>query len=318
MRRNRSLRGFTLIELLVVIAIIAVLVAILLPAVQQAREAARTSQCKNNMKQIGIALHSYHETFGMFPMSFQIGGNYTEAGARATRSWCQFILPYIDQSALYNKIDFGMHFDGAAMPVNPAAQQNNAVAQTALPSFICPSDSSHLSGKLTGRANVNGGVAYGITNYKLCAGANWAWGTFQRTANGGRNGGSNNGLDAGDGFMCRNDGGVWTTTKMAHLKDGSSNVFAAGEAIPGLCTHTMWYWFNGSTATAAVPLNYPLLNNIGAGDWPNNYSFMSQHTGGGNFLMGDGAVKFVSENIDLTGYRNLATIDSKDKSPVVE
>src|SRR6218665_2548422 len=101
--RRRS--GFTLIELLVVIAIIAVLVAILLPAVQQAREAARRSQCQNNLKQIGIALHSYHETYGMFPP-----GNVASSVGGWGPSWYMFILPYIDAANTFNQLNFsGVH-----------------------------------------------------------------------------------------------------------------------------------------------------------------------------------------------------------------
>jgi hypothetical protein len=108
---------------------------------------------------------------------------------------------------------------------------------------------------------------------------------------------------------------------MAQVKDGTSNSFAVGEAVPRWSNHTWWWHFNGVTATTAVPLNQPALCPGGAGlgkaqaltacytDWPNNYSFMSEHVGGGQFLMADGAVRFVSENIDLDTYRGLGTID---------
>ncbi len=103
-RHHAIRRGFTLIELLVVIAIIAVLVAILLPAVQQAREAARSSQCKNNLKQIGVAMHNYHETHGLFPPAQIRGWNGTHERGNGF-SWGAMLLPNMDQAGLYNKLD---------------------------------------------------------------------------------------------------------------------------------------------------------------------------------------------------------------------
>jgi hypothetical protein len=112
--------------------------------------------------------------------------------------------------------------------------------------------------------------------------------------------------------MGRNNRGVndrVNTTGIRDITDGTSNTFAVGEAVAGRVTHTTWYWFNGSTATCGVPLNNYVRNQaITAGDWGNNYSFGSLHVGGGQFLMADGAVRFVSENIDLQLYRNLAGI----------
>ena len=124
-RLNRRPRGFTLIELLVVIAIIAVLIALLLPAVQQAREAARRTQCKNNAKQLGLALHNYHDTFLMFPMSYG-QGNYGEGGKFI--SWLTASLPYIDQAPLYNSLDFSQPINGTAA--------NTAMASTVIPAFL--------------------------------------------------------------------------------------------------------------------------------------------------------------------------------------
>src|SRR3984885_13173973 len=120
MRTQRS--GFTLIELLVVIAIIAVLIALLLPAVQAAREAARRAQCTNNLKQLGIAMHNYHDVVGSFPTSFwrntidKIGGTTVDGVNR--HSWIAMILPYIEQAPLYNAINFSSSNGG---PVNSTA-----------------------------------------------------------------------------------------------------------------------------------------------------------------------------------------------------
>lgn len=329
-------RGFTLIELLVVIAIIAVLVALLLPAVQQAREAARRSTCKNNLKQIGLALHNYHDTFGVFPINYGGYGNWGGAphvprGPQfgsphaGSRSWIQLILPYIDQAPLYNQIDFnfGLTDDPRETSVTntPASPSNLWVARQALPVFICPSDGNE--GILNGRANITSGLFLGTNNYKACAGANWAWNTFNTNAtpqwNQTRWGVSNNGLDRGNGLIFRANAFAYSNP-MAKVTDGTSNTFAVGEAIPEFCNHTWWWHFNGVTATTAIPLNQPALCAGGAGltkeaalkaclgDWNHNYSFMSRHTGGGHFLMVDGSTQFVSENIDLNVYRGLGTI----------
>lgn len=293
--------GFTLIELLVVIAIIAVLIALLLPAVQQAREAARRTQCKNNLKQLGLALHNYHDTNNIFPINYS-DGNYSESGFE--HAWIFGVLPYIDQAPLYNTVNSSQPM---SFPVNLAA------AQRVIQVLLCPSDSSSGSGSLPNRANLIPTNSYGVSAYKAVAGNNWAWGTFPYTHPYGRNAGNNNGLDAGNGWMCRTGGGNGNVTRMRDIVDGTSTTLMVGEALPGRCQHSSWWFFNHTTATCAVPLNYYQKNGaITIGDWPNNYSFASMHTGGGHFLMGDGTVRFISETIDINLYRNLATIDGNE------
>ncbi|WP_246128198.1 DUF1559 domain-containing protein [Planctopirus ephydatiae] len=299
--------GFTLIELLVVIAIIAILIALLLPAVQQAREAARRTQCRNNIKQLGLAIHNYHDTFQAFPGNITNGAYDTST---RSRSWLVAILPYIDQGPLYNTIDFSASLaNSTTSPLPTPYTPNTIAAMSVLPAFLCPSDPTNGNGRLNGRANITDDF-WGVTNYKTVAGSNWAWGTFTYTHPSGRNAGSNNGLDAGNGFNCRVGGQGNLVNRMRNLTDGTSNTTIVGEAVAGRCTHTSWWHFNHSTGTAAIPLNHYVRNtSITAGDWPNNYSFGSLHVGGGHFLMGDGTVRFISENIDLQLYRNLATID---------
>ncbi len=295
-------RAFTLIELLVVIAIIAILIALLLPAVQQAREAARRSSCKNNIKQLGLGLHNYHETHRMFPMSYKhIADGYDNTQRGLT--WIAFLLPFIDQANVYNKINHGL-------PLSDPA--NSEVSRTVLTVLLCPSDPGVDSGLLTGRSNLNDTRA--VTSYKAVAGNNWGWGPFTHSDPRGRNPGSTNGLDFGNGYMCRNGDatGKVNTTKVRDVTDGLSSTFFVGESLPRECTHNWWYWFNGTTATCSVPLNHFINNTIAASDWPQNYSFASRHEGGAHFLMGDGAVRFVSENIDLALYRALASIEGSE------
>ena len=314
---NPSRRGFTLIELLVVIAIIAILVALLLPAVQQAREAARRSQCKNNLKQLVLAMHNYHDSYQVLPINY---GDNVAGEKTFGHSWITMLLPYFDQGPLYATIDFNANLDGQ-QPMNlagatPTAGQigNFAVAQKTLQAVICPSDATNGRGRLTGRDNMIGGVAYGVTDYKSCAGSNWGWGNFNPvTSPSGPFPNSTQGLDQGNGVICRG----WTGPVVNGFKDitdGTSNTFAIGEALPGYATHNMWYYHNEATATCGVPLNYPNVVNttIVPSDWPNNYSFMSFHDGGAHFAMADGSVKFVSQVIDIGLYRALATIQGRE------
>jgi len=299
--RRRS--GFTLIELLVVIAIIAVLIALLLPAVQQAREAARRTQCKNQLKQLGLALHNYYDTHNNYPISYQINGGWNET-ASISESWLFGILPFIDQANLFNSADQKQMWSAAV---------NQPLTLKAMPMFLCPSDSTS-SGKEFNLTNLNGGNGYGVTGYKAVAGNNWAWGTFTHSHPTGRNANNTDGLNWGNGWLCRNDRSNGPLkTQLRHITDGLSNTLYIGESLPGRCSHSAWWWFNHTTATCSIPLNYYEKNKaIDRLDWPNNYSFASKHTGGGHFTLGDGSVKFVSENMDINLYRNLASIDGDE------
>jgi prepilin-type N-terminal cleavage/methylation domain-containing protein/prepilin-type processing-associated H-X9-DG protein len=150
-------RGFTLIELLVVIAIIAVLIALLLPAVQAAREAARRAQCVNNLKQIGLSLHNYHEVHNVFPM----GASLAADSVGTQSSWNNWganalVLPFMEQQAVYNAINFNFAARGAASATTMAAMTNSTVYNTKLATFLCPSDGN------AGTTNIN--------NYHGCMG----------------------------------------------------------------------------------------------------------------------------------------------------
>ena len=311
--------AFTLVELLVVIAIIGILVGLLLPAVQAAREAARRMQCSNNVKQLGLSFHNYENTTKSFPINYALrdtppynSGNFVHSG----RSWMQMILPYIEQSNLYNNIDFTVTtglFGTAAGNL-----KNRVVAATVVPTYLCPSDDSNDGGLLSNRSDFNNPDPIGkwaVTSYKACAGSNWnrgvfAWVNSGATGVGGKNAGQSDGLNLGNGVICSNQTNVNSTTRLRDITDGTSNTYTIGEALPGWTAWNWWYNPNAVTATCAIPLNRVLKVPKALGDWPNNYSFASRHTGGGQFGLADGSVRFVSENIDTATYRAFATISS--------
>src|SRR5581483_9327904 len=166
--RHPSHRGFTLIELLVVIAIIAILIALLLPALQQAREAARRTQCRNNLKQLGLALHNYHDNFNRFPRMSQ-GSIYDNGNGIGWRSASvhAMLLPYIDQAPLYSQINFNINVccDAGGYPGTPNTNDPllNLIKITA---FLCPSDSPPGSAQ-------SGAAAF--CNYPVCVGATVGW-----------------------------------------------------------------------------------------------------------------------------------------------
>jgi prepilin-type N-terminal cleavage/methylation domain-containing protein/prepilin-type processing-associated H-X9-DG protein len=301
MRTVRPRSGFTLIELLVVIAIIAILIGLLLPAVQKVREAAARMQCSNNLKQLGIAVHSYHDANNMLPQNASLSPapTYNNSGL-GQWSWMAQILPYIEQGNLYT---------GGGLGVLPTPAFNNAAAMVAaatpIKTYICSSDPNYQVTR-TDRANI-GGTPVSHSNYKGVCGNNWAWGSFPFTPPGG----SNNGLDDGNGFFYRTDGRRKLT--LTSVTDGLSNTLMVGEDLPSRNAHSSWAFFNHATGTVAIPLNNALVSGQpgfnNPNDWPNVYSFRSQHSGGANFALGDGSVRFVRQGIDLTQYRWAGSIN---------
>jgi prepilin-type N-terminal cleavage/methylation domain-containing protein/prepilin-type processing-associated H-X9-DG protein len=315
MRFIRRRAGFTLVELLVVIAIIGVLVSLLLPAVQAARESSRRMQCTNQMKQLVLAMHNYHDTHLVLPINWnsnqQTNGTFSGVvvwnNNQFGRSWIQQVLPHIEQQALYQQIDFKL----------PLAN-NLAVAATPLKALACPSDTSRRVVRVT--TDINADVA--MNNYKSVAGSNWYVGIFAPvTSTSTRCAGNPNSFFCGNGVICRGassgnppmHGAV--TTRFSEITDGTSNTNALGEAIPDLAVRSWWYGADGSTATCGIPLNYAVrigYPNNRAGwrtTWQDNYGFNSWHPGGANFTRVDGSVRFVSNMIDTPTYRGLATID---------
>jgi prepilin-type N-terminal cleavage/methylation domain-containing protein/prepilin-type processing-associated H-X9-DG protein len=312
---RRRARGFTLVELLVVIAIIGVLVALLLPAVQTAREAARRSQCTNNLRQMAIALHNYHDVNQSFPLNYRP----VQTGPY---SWMQAILPYIEQQNLFSQLTLG----GLQSLPN-----NKLVASTVIKTYRCPSDGLTPNGMLTGASDSGGTVAG--TNYKANSGAYWVWTVVNlnnvRWPDGQAPNSPSNSLLYCDGLMCSNSYGstpssanpggmgpvIRNTMRMSNITDGTSNSFAIGEAIPAWSVWSWWYNQNAAVATCGIPLNYrrgvDKLEQY-TSQWQRNYSFYSLHPSGGNFAMCDASVRFIPDNIDTVSYRALATVEAGD------
>jgi prepilin-type N-terminal cleavage/methylation domain-containing protein/prepilin-type processing-associated H-X9-DG protein len=303
--------AFTLIELLVVIAIIAILIGLLLPAVQKVREAAARAKCENNIKQIGLAVHSFHDVNNRLPYSAEAGYNYNATSPNCW-SWLARILPYIEQAPLYN----GGGLNTPPSPVPPGMPtmagsivNGTTTASTFISTYLCPSDPSN--GKLyTDRANIGSAVSMAPTNYKGVAGSNWAWSSNSAWNNPGPTN-NTNGLDAGDGVFFRTD--YTRKLTLTGISDGTSNTLMVGEDLPDHNIHTDWAFFNHSTATCAIPLNNALTPadlaaNGGAGNWPNVYSFRSMHPSGANFGLADGSVRFVRQSIPLANYWAACTI----------
>lgn len=328
MRIRKRRDAFTLIELLVVIAIIAVLVAILLPAVQQAREAARNSQCKNNLKQLGIALHNYHETFGSLPTGEGRDDPGVIGPGQRRLSGFVGMLPYMDQAGTFAKI---AESNFEIEPWNGGFQPYRQRIST----LLCPSDSGFNPG-------AHGGV--GKTSYGFSRGDS-TWDHNNWTANGGR---GFRGLFSGQSYV----------TNFGAASDGLSNTIAMGERIIGKenssrikdgavernATSTMrdnpsvllarvtngaytsgdadfWSgqrWPDGAPAfTGITTVLGPNKGAFTQGGWDGEdgvYEPSSLHTGGVNILMGDGAVRFIGENID-TGNLTCQNPDHPNAAP---
>jgi len=305
-----------LIELLVVIAIIAVLIALLLPAVQQAREAARRSQCKNNLKQLGLAMHNYHDSFNRLPSTIFVNWSSDEKASYFTR-----ILPYIDQSPLYNKINF------AAVTVD--GQSDPATGQpfylSVLPVLICPSDPSPTI--QNGRAKSNYAASMGATQMPSNSGCPGyqSGGSQFNTGNGGGGHGNTDDSNQVSGPFSR----VRYGARIAEITDGTSNTILMGEIRPNCGDHTVngWLHFNSVWVATSGPINYPIscygepavpnataCNAVNA--WNTSQAFKSKHVGGAHFVLGDGTVRFISENINYVTYQALG--DRRDGTVVGE
>ncbi len=298
MRARRQ--GFTLIELLVVIAIIAVLIALLLPAVQQAREAARRSQCKNNMKQLGLALHNYHDTALTFPMASINVINSSGAADYNGHTFNSFIFPYVDQANAYNSLNFS---------APSASAPNNAIYAGRTWAFqACPSNPfASTLGSYDGFGNTQG------ASYMVCAGP-MSYGDYSTTDCGvagmpaycARSAAGSN-VTARSGIFSMGNAAWYYASRIRDVTDGTSNTIALGEVRPegnsyfgmfaiqayGFATA---YKINSTLRqppTATVPqYGYPtgLQYNAGMG---------SAHVGGAHACLADGSVRFISDNVDF-------------------
>ena len=323
-------RGFTLIELLVVIAIIAVLIALLLPAVQNAREAARRTQCRNNLKQLALAFHEYAEAFNRFPMGFQ---RTTNTGSQAAPfelshwSWGAAILPYIDQAPAYNTLNVGGYRLHDSLQLAAGAK----IISTPIGTFRCPSDAGHPINEF--RKNVGASSPYYNRRLRTVSGADFGGATSnyvmsgcssvsttplidQRVDNGSSPGPAAYGPATGMGWENSNSSFNFVT-------DGDSNTILLGERA---------YKFDTLTVGAGNVFGFSSTNNDQAGtsvgikanstavlglcyngiNWSANNTdhqsrgYSSNHVGGAMFALCDGSVRFISENIDY----NFATIPS--------
>jgi len=302
-------RAFTLIELLVVIAIIAVLIALLLPAVQQAREAARQTQCRNNLKQMGLAFHNYHSSHGVFPKGGYGGGLgvaalYNTANAKACRqySWGTALLPYVDQASLYSQWDeTKWYVEGT----------NQALAQMVLPVFICPTS-------ITPAMRVNGDSPTSLT---LFAKSDYSGNYGERALrcypgsscqNNYSTEGDNSGQPRGVMMLQPSSTFFSPTYGLRDFIDGASNTVLIGEAPNGI--HSLWAGHK-NVLDQSAPIN---ARNAKSGDTPwqsclvtatsttigkigcdYGQEFHSYHMSGSNFLLADGSVRFLSEQVDI-------------------
>ncbi len=297
-------RGFTLIELLVVIAIIAILIALLLPAVQQAREAARRSQCKNNLKQLGLALHNYHDTHNVFPPGYQTGASGGWRSSDTPKPDNQsgpgmHTLPFIDQAPLYNLIAARQKVAVAGpWHLDTGTGSLSELAKTIIPAHICPSDP--MGGINTKMSN------FGKSNYVPSGGSNTA--PINTTAN---------------GIFFRN-----SSIRMRDITDGTSNTILYGEKStqapvpPSNWKGALWMGQRDSSTAVAYAEYDSMTGFYASATWSYinanelyGRNFSSSHVGGAHFLLGDGSVRFISENTD---HNNILTnLAARDDGKVI-
>ena len=328
-RQARIRRGFTLIELLVVIAIIAVLIALLLPAVQAAREAARRSQCVNNLKQIGIGILNYESSVGALPIGTFINSTIDPTPCTAQRGYnlFEYILPQVEQTAVFNSINFNSP-NGYKSALNQTATANK------IASYVCPTDPPNTPNP----SNPPGQVLNYQTpqcSYGFVAGVTESL-YYPLTS------GPNCGAVPPDGVFGQN----WNYP-ISSITDGLSNTAFVGEVSrfvnepPSVLNSWPLTGFNTQTIPASAPVDtrtigyaytvpqinaqaqqYPVHPNVYSvttlsdlQTWYTfplaatygQYGFRSQHPGGANFVFGDGSVRFLKSTINLTVYRAVGT-----------
>jgi prepilin-type N-terminal cleavage/methylation domain-containing protein/prepilin-type processing-associated H-X9-DG protein len=311
MPREYVRRGFTLIELLVVIAIIAVLIALLLPAVQQAREAARRAQCINNLKQIGLALHNYHDSVSAFPPGLisrpdLVSGDNTGPGWGW--GWASMIMPVLEQGVLSNAINY-------SLPIEVPANQTARLARLA--TFVCPTDACFVPqftvvDQNTTNVTLGNSICdVASSSYVGCFGKSDPSSLYPYTTTD-----DPPGRDNAEGLFFRN-----RSFTIAAIIEGTSQTLAAGEKSQNLAQAT----WTGAVTAAAVPItklqaedglspessDALVVAHTGELDGPNSRPALadqswSLHPGGANFLFADGSVRFLKEKRPLAVFQAMA------------
>ena len=293
---------------MVVITIIGILIALLLPAIQAAREAARSLQCKNNLKQIGLALHNYEAAFHAFPFSFPKSA-WSNPTNNPTFSWAVYLLPFVEQQGIYDQLDCGK---------NSAQAPNSNYAGELIPVYSCPSDPSstlritsgtmyaddfmHSVPATTPRSYMESEEVYdcstGLSPNGYCL----------------KGGGQ--GFYADTGYYA---GGVVHVTSIrvrviADITDGLSNTLAVAEGVPDCLNWSGWMYGDSPAFSTSNGINIygsTCCRSLG-GDWynawPHGETFRSMHPGSVNGMMADGSVHTIGETIDMTVFQRLGTI----------
>lgn len=334
--------GFTLVELLVVIAIIGILIALLLPAVQAAREAARRSQCTNNMKQLGVAIHNYHDTHKVFPpagLDYGWAGDPNTSYSRAPKTppavsrlnvsgWVM-VLPYLEQSALHDQYDFTMAANTYTRNAWPgslpgvASTVNEGVVCTVIPAFRCPSD--QIVPTMTDENRTNYGVANGDgakTNYDFSVQRHDYYYKYDWGHSGGRQRPNHPTAYYVRRFMF----GENSDTKFATVTDGVSNTVAIAETTNRVLDGAPVAWGYRGWVMTGVDLGGIGINrwDVALGSWYTGDrtpvrgriftwgSAGSLHPGGCNATLGDGAVRFISDTTDINVLRAVCSINNAE------